>query len=477
MTAPLTFPSLLACLCLTWASVSHCFEAAADELIAATATADITPPVGYRHGGGYNEVISTGIHDPLYAKAMTVRQGDRAFVLVECDLLSVPATISADIRTRISQRMGIPSINVVIAATHNHGSPEFWGPLRDLFHEASVRRFGTDPHEPIDYPKFLVDRILDAAQRAWNACEPMTIDLVVTRVEGLAFNRRFHMKDGTVLFNPGKSNPNVIRPAGPVDEEFPFLLFRDAQGKPKFSFSLFAIHTAVFGGTEFGADFPGHLQELLQRKFGIEFTSIFAEGCAGDINHIQVQDSRSQSNSVVESQRVGRTLFEAFESNLQNAQKLSSISIATLSRKVSVEIKEVSATQLERAKDLLLNQARNGAPFLSLVDAWRDCHAWHERSLHGPSKPMEVQVLRMNTDTAIVFLPHEVFVELGIGIRSSSPFRNTMVVSLANDVDYYIPTRRAFEEGSYEVTTCPLVPGCGERLATLAVELLNELAR
>ena len=50
-----------------------------------------------------------------------------------------------------------------------------------------------------------------------------------------------------------------------------------------------------------------------------------------------------------------------------------------------------------------------------------------------------------------------------------------MVVSLANDLDFYIPTRRAFEEGNYEPTTCPLEPGCGERLVTAAVKLLNEL--
>jgi hypothetical protein len=49
------------------------------------------------------------------------------------------------------------------------------------------------------------------------------------------------------------------------------------------------------------------------------------------------------------------------------------------------------------------------------------------------------------------------------------------VISLANDVDFYIPTRRAFEEGSYEVSTCPLQPGCGEALLDSAGRLLNEL--
>lgn len=37
------------------------------------------------------------------------------------------------------------------------------------------------------------------------------------------------------------------------------------------------------------------------------------------------------------------------------------------------------------------------------------------------------------------------------------------------------PTRRAYEEGHYEPTTCPLEPGCGERLVAADVTILNEL--
>lgn len=62
-----------------------------------------------------------------------------------------------------------------------------------------------------------------------------------------------------------------------------------------------------------------------------------------------------------------------------------------------------------------------------------------------------------------------------MAIKSASPFRTTIVISLANDIDLYIPTRRAFEEGHYEPTTCPLEPGCGELLVMTAIKLLREL--
>ena len=58
---------------------------------------------------------------------------------------------------------------------------------------------------------------------------------------------------------------------------------------------------------------------------------------------------------------------------------------------------------------------------------------------------------------------------------SLEEFQSTIVISLANDLDFDIPPRRTFEEGHYEPTTCPLEPGCGERLVATAVGLLNDL--
>jgi len=45
---------------------------AADGFNAGVATTDITPPVGWRRAGNYTEFTSTGVHDPLFAKAMVL---------------------------------------------------------------------------------------------------------------------------------------------------------------------------------------------------------------------------------------------------------------------------------------------------------------------------------------------------------------------------------------------------------------------
>jgi neutral ceramidase len=113
---------------------------------------------------------------------------------------------------------------------------------------------------------------------------------------------------------------------------------------------------------------------------------------------------------------------------------------------------------------------------MELVQVWRVCHAWDIQRCHGTEgKPFKVQAIRFDGHTTLVSLPHEVFVEFGIAIKAASPFRNTMVLRLANDGDYCMPTRRALEEGSYEVFTCPMLPHCGELLIQTASRLLAQL--
>jgi len=89
--------------------------------------------------------------------------------------------------------------------------------------------------------------------------------------------------------------------------------------------------------------------------------------------------------------------------------------------------------------------------------------------------PMEVQVFRLDDDTALVGLPGEVFVELGLAIKQASAFPNTLVVELCNNDIGYVPTKKAFVEGSYEVVNSRVRSGGGERLVEAAIKLLDEL--
>lgn len=57
-----------------------------EPLLVGLAQVGITPSVGYREVDGYSEVMSTGIDDSLYAKAMLPQKGQKQRGIVVCDI-------------------------------------------------------------------------------------------------------------------------------------------------------------------------------------------------------------------------------------------------------------------------------------------------------------------------------------------------------------------------------------------------------
>ena len=72
--------------------------------------------------------------------------------------------------------------------------------------------------------------------------------------------------------------PGVLH--GPTDPDLPFVLAcaMALPARPVGSLTVFAMHSAIYGGPPFGACYPGHLQTELRRLFDApELVSIFGE--------------------------------------------------------------------------------------------------------------------------------------------------------------------------------------------------------
>src|SRR4051794_22346933 len=63
---------------------------------------EITPHVGFRMAGYFDERFSTGTHDPLKAKALVFRQGKELAALVFCDIVGLPLNATAKARAQAS---------------------------------------------------------------------------------------------------------------------------------------------------------------------------------------------------------------------------------------------------------------------------------------------------------------------------------------------------------------------------------------
>lgn len=445
---------------------------AAQPMNVGVATADITGPRGYRMSGYFNERLNTGTHDPLYAKAMVFKQGDAKAAIVVCDLIGLSMNVSSAARKLASEKTGIPAQHIVIGATHSHTGPLYEGALRNYFHARAVAKNGNDPQEETDYPKLLTEKIVEAIVLADKAAAPSLLSAGIAKQEGISFNRRFHMKDGSVVFNPGKLNPDIVRVAGPIDPDVGLMLIRDAKDKPIASLTVFALHLDTVSGTEYSGDYPHYLENILRQDRGDKFLSLFAAGTCGDINHVDVSHGRRQGG-----QEYAKYLGETLGKTVADA-KLSRIDRPSLAAKhaiVQASLQKYDDEQIAWAKKQMENVGTRNLPFLVQVEATKILGVELYREKHGENLPLEVQAFRISEDVAIVTLPGEVFVELGLAIKNASPFRNTMVMELCNDAPGYLPTEKAFKEGSYETVNSRVKAGGGEMMVAAAVKLLKEL--
>lgn len=441
------------------------------EFKTGAAVVDITPPVGYRMAGYFSERLNTGAHDPLLAKAVFFEQGTEKAALVFCDLCDMSPAVVDSARKRAAERTGVPADHVLVAATHSHTGPCYWGVLRDHFHEAAVKKNGTDPCEEVDYRAWLAERIAQAIVDARAASRPARLAAGTAEETRLSFNRRFHVRDGTVVFNPGKLNKNIVRPAGPIDPEIGLLVARDAAGQPLACLTVFALHLDTVGGTEYSADYPHYLSAIIQAKLGRQCVSLFGNGTCGDINHVDVSHDRPQKGHE-EARRIGEALAATVLAAEPRLPAVESPSLAALSTQVSVEWQARSPEQVAAARADMAYVGTSQRSFLEQVETCKTV-ALADR---GDRRTLEVQAFRLSDSVAIVGLPGEVFVELGLAIKQASPFATTMVIELCNDDPAYVPTLKGFAEGSYEVVNSQVAPGGGEKLVEAALRLLADLA-
>jgi hypothetical protein len=363
--------------------------------------------------------------------------------------------------------------SIAVAATHSHTGPLYFGAMHTHLHEKAVAANGRDPLEEFDYPAHLVDRIAEAVTTAWNRLAPARLEAGTTEELDLPFNRRFKMKDGSVRFNPGVLNPDIVRPAGPIDPEIGIILIGRPAGReaPPFAgLTVFAMHLDTVGGTEYSADYPYYLETAIKQALGSEFISVFGAGTCGDINHIDVT-KRERART----EDIGKKLAGDVLAARSKLAPVSNPALDVRTTMVTCAIQKPTAEEIADAKAKGDELATGKLPFLERVKTAKvlDLLAKYPEK----TRPMEVQTFRLGPELAIVTLPGEVFVELGLAIKARSPFETTLVVELANDVPNYIPTERAFREGSYEVVNSRLAPGSGEQLVAAAVRLLRELDR
>jgi len=432
------------------------------KLRVGTAVADITPRIGVSMPGYFTDRKASDILDPIKAKALVFEADGQSLALVVCDVIALVKEDTERAKQMAAELTGIPSENMMIAATHTHYGP------------ATITVFNTPKDE--QYCDFMCRRIADAIRLAQLRLEPVVFAHASGEVVGESFNRRWLMKDGRVVMNPGYLNPDRVKPMGPVDRELVLLAAMTPEGEPHAAVMNFALH--YVGGPydeKISADYFGAATRALARMWGRDFLALLANGCCGDINNCDF-DRRPPDypHPFYQAQRVGDVVAaEAFKTWRRIWDWTDEATLGTANAYPVFQRRHPTEEQQKLMHELLAGPPQPANP------QWMYANEWKRVMALPPEWPVQIQAMRIG-DLGIVGLPGEVFTEIGMAIKARSPFPRTMVVELANDWVGYIPTDKALEEGSYETelgTNSMAAPGTADTWTETAVALLNQLAQ
>lgn len=428
-----------------------------------SAKVDITPPASMPfhvpQRPPFPVVPAAGTHDPLYAKAVVFESGGVRAAIVACDVTSIPGDYIAAARAHIGRTCDVPPENVMITATHTHTGPN----IRPRnFRTASPEQMQVATKYLQEFPEMMA-RAVKLGEENLTAAR---LHGAIAEVHGVAFNRRFLMKEGRVIANPGKGDDkqlvNVVRPAGPVDPAMPVAYFDTPEGEPLATMINFALHLDTTGGFKYSADFPHVIAGILASVKGPGMLTHFTFGAAGNINHYYLLDPLRphRVKGYDEAARIGSLIAAEVIRGYARMRPLQDTPLKVSREIVTLTLHEGRAAEIAARYD-------NAATFQDGDVVYRLLDGRYTFSA-------EVMVISLGDELAFVGVPGELFVELGLAIKHGSPYQYTMINSLANGSIGYVPDRKGQSEGAYgaspQSTRCN--PGSGEALVESAIRQL-----
>ena len=450
-------------LCLLLAAIT---PAAAGDLRVGRAAVKITPPAGMPMAGYYYVRLNQGVHDDLHAKGLVLEKDGVKAALVALDMGNIPRRFVDAARAEISKTTGVPGANVMISATHSHTGPEMGSRLRGIDAETEKTVRG--------YYEELPRKIAESVRLAEADLQPARVRMTVAHEASVSFIRRYYMTDGTEGWNPGKMNPKIVRPVGTIDPDLPLVVFETPAGKPLALYVNFACHLDTVGGTQFSSDYAYSLARAISEVKGADVLTVFTIGAAGNINHVDVR-TREPQKGHAEAARIGTILAADV---LKAWKNLATVDAGTL--RISREMVKLPQADYDRAwvpkaKEIVARFGKPGAdPFLDQVRAFKVLDL---EQRDGKPIEAEVQTVTLGRELAWVGMPGEIFVEHGRSLKAGSPFAHTILAELANDALGYVPDRKAYPQGAYEVVSTRVGPGSGEMMVASAVKQLIEAMR
>ena len=406
------------------------------KFMAGAAVVDVSP-TNYRvwiSGFGAGR-ISTGVRDPIFARALFLDDGKSSIVLVSLDLTGLLKPDIDRIRALVSERF---RDRVLVASTHNHQAPDTigywgWGPAIPLEN-------GVVP----EYQNELLHKTAQCIDRAIAAAVPARLRIgAATMPEGWSINLWF--------------------PADPKmkDNEVGVLRAEDLAGKPIATLVNWPCHAeAQLGkGNKISAEFPGQFYKAVERAGG--GTGIFFQGALGGmvtakIDQWDLQSKYDLKARLAFNEELGRVLAAKADEVVRGGPSFGfgGIRFRLLTKEVAIPV-EGAIFKLAGAAGIMRDADRVKPDELLLRT--------------------DVSVLDLGPAT-IATIPGEAFPAIGFAVknRMTAPYR--FVFNLTGDEVGYLMTPEQYRDETYkyERSVC-LGPRAGAIVQGAVFDLLDQI--
>lgn len=444
---------------------------------AGSAKVEITPPLTIPYlGYEPRHAFFQGVHDPLYARAAAIDDGVTPIIIIAADsigysnaLLGPERNFTAEVRQRIGERTGVPGQNIMLTSSHAHSTPE----------TANLRRL-LDTPAAAPWLEVLIDQLASAANMAFARRKPARLKAGAGQVQGLSRNRRVIGADGRIVSGPEQTPALAKANPQPLDTTVGVLLLESADGTERTVLANFACHPVTVQVQPLvSADFPGPAMAFVERNLPRCTNSLFLQGACGNINPIRNTTDFDDveryglmlgSEVVKIAAQLSAPDYPSVTGPIRLACATLPLAVRELPERTPAQNAYQAATQqaaaasTEAERNQWLRKQRMAEETLILIDQGSE------------PIPAEVQTIRIG-EVALVALPGEPFVELGLDLKRRSGASHTFVIGYANDWIGYLTPPQAWEQGGYEVSPGPWTrvgPQGGMQLVEKALELIGE---
>ena len=419
------------------------------------AQADITPPIGAEMPGNFGKNYVTAICGPLFVRAAVFDDGACPLAFVSVDTCEIQSPLFFDaVCAGVAAHTGIPSGNVLIAATHTHsGGPLAWlHPAEFADAPDDVRALITQHTICADRAYFdhAIQQTITAVCQAWHNRVPARLSIGSGHEDSVAFCRRFRMKNGRVFTHPGKGNPDIVEPEGPIDPEVGVLAAWRDDGQLLGCIVNFACHCTTMGGNAASADYVTPLAQTIGGVFGEQAVLLFLPGAMGDITQVDNQNLRLPEFGTAWSKRVGMAVGAEAIKILTRAECSDQLTLAARTETLTLSRRVPSPARVAACRERVAEGLRSGT-----YDT-----PWHFAKeivfldwLCKKSPTVQTDVRALQVGPAI-FLSNaaEYFARSGLAIKAASSFPFTYITTLTGACIGYVPPADCFEAtgGGYE---------------------------